>query len=95
METVNYLILCFSYSYVYPDPYENYYPAVDGNLFWKAAISPSIMIKMRMWKYIRDAYKSLPTEIYQEKRFLPFEANTIMLKRGESPTTFKGKKVLM
>ncbi|XP_066910238.1 uncharacterized protein [Clytia hemisphaerica] len=80
------------YQYVYPDPYEKYYPQSEGDLFWKRQIAPNTLIKMRLWKFIRDAYKSLPEDIHQNKKFLPYESFTFLLDRGDSPKAFKASK---
>lgn len=81
----------YSYSYLYPDPYENM-PEIpnSGNLHWRAFVSPANLIKMRIWKYIRDSYKSLPDDIVQGRRFLPYEATGTLLQRGDFPVAFKG-----
>ena len=76
---------------MYPDPYENYHPSSPGDLFWKQSIAPSRLIKMRFWKSMRDAYKSLPGTVYKDgDRYLPYHAFTFMLDRGEASKAFKG-----
>lgn len=76
---------------MYPDPYENYHPSSPGDLFWKQSIAPNSLIKMRFWKYMRDAYRSLPDSVYKDgEKYLPYHAHTFMLDRGESPKPFKG-----
>ena len=83
--------LTFRYTYVYPDPYEDYHLPSPGNIFWKQPIAPNSLIKTKFWKYIRDVYKSLPGNVYQdEEKYLPYDAHTFMLDRGESPKSFKG-----
>ena len=95
MQGINFQSFSFSfsvpkYTYTYPDPYEND-PVTpnDGNLHWKSYILPHKLIKTRFWKALRDAYKSLPDEIIQGQRFLPYESYGTMLTRGHFPSAFK------
>jgi len=89
----NYLTRYVKYAYYYPDPYEkDSFDADPGNLHWKAYMSPSQLIKMRFWKPLRDAYKSLPEEITQGKRFLPYEVFGTLMQRGDFPIAFQGDK---
>lgn len=82
------------FSYMYPDPYENHFKQAEGDLFWKSPLSPSLLIKSRIWRSIRKIYKSLPNEITQGKKFLPYLVYGSMLHRGEKPVAFRGKNFL-
>ena len=76
---------------MYPDPYENYLPSSPGDLFWKQSIDPNSLIKMKLWKYTRAVYRSLPESVYKKgERYLPYLAHTFMLDRGEASKPFKG-----
>lgn len=54
-------------------------------------MSPQLLIKTKFWAGIRKAVNSLPSEITQGQRFLPYFAQSTMLRRGDHSTAFTGR----
>ena len=90
---IMYLIIIFfriGFSYIYPDPYENYFESSEGDLHWRCSLPPSLLIKSKLWLQIRKLVNNLPHAITNNEHFLPYAAYGTMLQRGDVPVTFRG-----
>ena len=74
------------FDFIYPEKLEGMKSNDNGNLHWVANFSPEEFAKSRIW---RSLVKRLPT-VFNERTYVPYEAQSILINRGDFPSVQKG-----
>ena len=74
------------FDFIYPEKLEGMKSNDNGNLHWVANFSPKEFAKSKIWKTL---IQRLPT-VFGEKRYYPYQAQSILINRGDFPTVQKG-----
>eukprot|EP00794_Sanderia_malayensis_P015019 gene15019-16569_t len=78
-----------TWTFNYPDTYHGVEEMEsDGELHWKAPISPGAFANSLIWKAVSKGLRG--TGVMDGKQFFPHEVNGVMLMRGFSPAVYKG-----
>eukprot|EP00794_Sanderia_malayensis_P015087 gene15087-16643_t len=76
------------WDYVYPENYEGMKSNDNGDMHWVASFSPKMFTTSKIWKLLKHR---LPKEVFNGQNYFPYEANGVLLNRGDFPTVQKGK----
>ena len=75
------------FDFIYPEKLEGLESNENGNLHWIARFSPADFAKSKIWKTL---VKRLPV-VFKEKDLLPYEAQSVLINRGDFPSVQKGE----
>ncbi len=78
------------WDFVYPEAYEGMKSNDNGDLHWIAEFSPESFLDSKIWKILK---KKL-TSVFRGQNYLPYEANGVLINRGDFPTVQKGISLL-
>ena len=74
------------YDFTYPEKLEGFEDSDNGNLHWVANFSPEDFAKSQIWTTL---VRRLP-DVFKKGDFFPFEAQSILINRGDFPSVQKG-----
>ena len=74
------------WDFIYPEKYEGMKSNDNGNLHWVANLSPTDFAGSKIWKLVGNKVPA----IFAEKKYFPYEAQAILINRGDFPTVQKG-----
>ena len=76
------------WDFIYPEPevFKGTEKKQNGNIHWIGEFSPKGFAGSRIWKLLRT---KLPG-FFKGKEYLPYEAHSVLINRGDFPTVQKG-----
>ena len=77
------------WKFVWPDPIHPVPHIEAGNSFWVSPVAPEHFMKMKPWIVFNRIAKSLTGGL----PYVPYEVSGSMIRRGESPTLIKGRRI--
>ena len=75
------------FDFIYPEKLEGLESNENGNLHWIANFSPADFAKSKIWKTLVKRLSG----VFKERDFLPYEAQSVLINRGDFPSVQKGE----
>jgi len=76
------------FDFIYPEKLEGLESNENGNLHWIANFSPADFAKSKIWKTLVKRLSG----VFKERDFLPYEAQSVLINRGDFPSVQKAKR---